>query len=507
MKPFYITTAIDYANGNPHLGHAYEKILADVIARYKRLNDKSVFFVTGLDEHGQKVQQSAAKQNISPQSFCDSVAESFKDLCQSINITNDTYIRTTEEHHKKTVCYLLQSLYDKGAIYQGDYQGFYSVRAEQFVQEKDKVNGEWPEIFGEVIEIKERNYFFKISQYQDWLKSYVETHKDFIVPRFRAKQVIEFLKEPINDLCISRPVERLSWGIPLPFDKGYVTYVWFDALVNYLSAVGYGAEGIDKRWPADIHIIGKDILIPPHAVYWPIMLKAAELPLPKMLLVHGWWLQGDEKLSKSKKQAFNPLDWIEHFGADAFRYFVIREMNVGYDSEFSESLFQSRYQSDLANDLGNLISRLLNMISRYCDKIIPASLVEETPEQELKLRWKETQTKALDYYAGFQFHTAFEQIFVFIRAINRYAEIRSPWKLAKSETQADRQQLETTLAVMAEGLRLALVLLKPVIPETADRVHRLLGAKEVHSWQEMLDWGHCLSGNIVGEKTILFPKE
>lgn len=507
MKPFYITTAIDYANGKPHLGHAYEKVLADVIARYKRLNGATVFFVTGLDEHGQKVQQSAVKQSISPQSFCDSVAESFQDLCRQINITNDDYIRTTEERHKKAVCYLLQLLYDKGEIYQADYKGFYSVRAEQFVQEKDKENGQWPKIFGEVIEIKERNYFFKLSQYQDWLIDYLKTHEDFILPKFRTKQVIEFLKEPINDLCISRPIERLSWGIPLPFDKNYVTYVWFDALVNYLSAIGYDAEGIDPRWPADIHLIGKDILAPPHAVYWPIILKAVGLPLPKMFLVHGWWLQGGEKLSKSKGEVVNPLEWIERFGADAFRYFVIREMNVGYDSEFSEALFQSRYQGDLANDLGNLISRLLNMICRYCDGIIPSPLVDETPEQTIKTLWEKTKTKTLDYYANFQFHTALEQIFVFIRAINRYAEIRAPWKLAKSENDNDRQQLATTLALMAEGLRLVLVLLTPVMPNISERAHKLLGTQQPCSWQTTLKWSDTLSGNTIGAKTIFFPKE
>ena len=286
-KPFYLTTAIDYANGSPHLGHAYEKILSDVIVRFKRLNGQDAHFLTGLDEHGQKVQQGAKKEGISPQMRCNGIAEEFKNLLNQLNISNNDYIRTTEDRHKKVVCTLLEDLYDRGEIYQAEYNGFYSTRAEQFLQEKDKVNGEWPEIYGEVSEITESNYFFKLSKYQDWLIQHLKESDNFIVPSFRKNQVLEFLKEPLNDLCISRPKARLEWGIPLPFDDNYVTYVWFDALVNYISAAGYGTDQFAQLWPADLHVIGKDILAPPHAVYWPIMLKASRLSLPNKFLPMG----------------------------------------------------------------------------------------------------------------------------------------------------------------------------------------------------------------------------
>ena len=506
MKAFYITTAIDYANGSPHIGHAYEKVLADVITRYRRLLGEPVYFLTGLDEHGQKVQQSAQRQGIEPIAFCDAVAAEFQDLCQTLVITNDAFIRTTQEHHKQTVAQILQQLYDQGEIYQADYSGYYSVRAEQFLQEKDKVDGHWPDIFGEVIEITESNYFFKLSAYQEWLIDYLNTHQEFIYPHYRTRDVLEFLKEPINDLCISRPKERLRWGIPLPFDPNYVTYVWFDALVNYLSAVGYGKSSFEQHWPADVHVIGKDILVPPHAVYWPIMLKACGLPLPKQLLVHGWWLSAGEKLSKSGGQQVNPLDWLHTLGADAFRYFLIREMTIGQDSEFSEALILNRYHSDLANDLGNLVSRLLNMVQRYCGGVLPRVSVGEQPEQALQEQWAQTHRETLDYYGQYQFHTGLETTFRFIRAINRYIEIRSPWKLARSEDEADRQRLEMALATVAEALRLAAVILAPIMPTTTERIHRLLGLEPIKLWDCELAWSTRLNGNTVGKQTILFPK-
>ena len=325
MKSYYLTTAIDYANGSPHLGHAYEKVLADVIIRTKQAMGKETRFLTGLDEHGQKVQQGAEKEGILPQDRCDRIAQEFLDMLEGLNIANDDYIRTTEARHKKVVSELLQDLFDRGEIYQAEYKGFYSMRAEQFLQEKDKVNGEWPEIFGEVTEITEKNYFFKLSKYQDWLITFLNENQNFILPSHRQSQVMEFLKEPLNDLCISRPKERLSWGIPLPFDQEYVTYVWFDALVNYISAAGYGDETFTKYWPADLHVIGKDILAPPHAVYWPIMLKASNIEPPKQILAHGWWTSSGAKMSKSTGESVNPLELVEEYGADIFRFFVMRK--------------------------------------------------------------------------------------------------------------------------------------------------------------------------------------
>ncbi len=506
MKNFYLTTAIDYANGSPHLGHAYEKVLADVIARYKRLCGESVYFLTGLDEHGQKVQQSAKKAGVEPIAFCDEQADKFTAMCSLLGISNDDYIRTSQERHKKVVREILQKLFDKGDIYKSEYKGFYSARQEQFLQEKDRIDGKWPEIFGEVVEITESNYFFKIRQYQDWLVDFLKTNEDFIFPRFRAKQVMEFLKEPLNDLCISRPKERLSWGIELPFDENYVTYVWFDALVNYISAIGYGTDDFKKNWPADFHVIGKDILVPPHSVYWPIMLHAADIELPKSLLVHGWWMSSGEKMSKSLGNIVNPLDLVEKFGVDAFRYFLMREMNVGQDSDFSFDLFLTRYTSDLGNDLGNLLSRLLNMGKRYCGSVVPEAKIEEEFETSLVKLASETSAEVLRLYDGMQFHIALEKTFNFIRSINRYAEQRAPWKLAKSEAESDKLALETTLANMAEALRLSAVLLAPIMPNVSEKILTLLGLSKVEVFEGNTSWSSVLKGKTLGAQEILFPR-
>jgi len=505
-KKRYLTTAIDYANGSPHLGHAYEKVLADVVARSRRLMGEDVHFLTGLDEHGQKVQMSAHEQGLEPSEICDRMAEEFQGLCRDLEISYDDYIRTTEPRHETVVRNLLQQLYDKGEIYKAEYSGFYSVRQEQFVTEKEKVDGVWPAIYGEVIEVTESNYFFKLAKYQDWLIDFLKANEDFIYPGFRASDALNFLAEPLNDLCISRPKERLSWGIELPFDSDYVTYVWFDALVNYISAVDCGSESFDAYWPADIHVIGKDILVPPHAVYWPIMLKALGLPQPKCLLVHGWWLSSGSKMSKSAGSGVDPLDLIGRFGPDAFRYFVTREMNVGQDSEFSVELFLSRYNNDLGNDLGNLVARLLHMGARYCEGRVPAASVDGTPEQEMRAFWERTREETLRFYEGFQFHKGLDRAFAFIAGINRYAEERAPWKLAKSSGPDDRAKLETSLAVIAEGLRLAVTLLSPVMPGTAKRVYELVGETPSALWENQLRWGDRLEGRALGEKTILFPR-
>ncbi len=507
MKNFYITTAIDYANGSPHLGHAYEKVLTDVIARYARMSGKSVKFLTGLDEHGQKVQQSAQKSGIEPSKFCDEQAEKFVSMCGLLEISNDDYIRTSQPRHKEVVRKILQDLFDKGEIYKAEYKGFYSARQEQFLQKKDMVDGKWPEIFGEVSEITESNYFFRLGKYQPWLVEYIKSHEDFIFPRFRAKQVIEFLKEPLNDLCISRPRDRLEWGIPLPFDENYVTYVWFDALVNYISAVGYGTEEFGKYWPADFHVIGKDILVPPHSVYWPIMLHAIGAEMPKSLLVHGWWLSSGEKMSKSLGNVVNPLELVDMFGADAFRYFLMREMNVGQDSDFSSDLFLTRYTSDLGNDLGNLLSRLLNMTQRYADSTVPSpDAPDGEPEITLK---KQAADCAAEYFKlcdGMQFHIALERIFGLIRGINRYAELRAPWKLAKDESAEGKALLKTTLFTMAESLRISAVMLSPVMPAISGKICSHIGCELPKNFGNSLEWGETLSGKKVGDKVILFPR-
>lgn len=506
-KAFYLTTAIDYANGSPHLGHAYEKILADVIARCKRLSNLETHFVTGLDEHGQKVQQGAEREGISPQERCDGIALEFQYLLTQLNISNNDYIRTTEIRHKKVVTHLLQDLYERGEIYQAEYKGFYSTRAEQFLQEKDKIEGVWPSIYGEVTEITESNYFFKLGKYQEWLIKHLNENEDFIVPHFRKNQVLEFLKEPLNDLCISRPKERLSWGIPLPFDQSFVTYVWFDALVNYVSACGYGEEEFEKYWPADLHIIGKDILAPPHAVYWPIMLKASNLALPKQILAHGWWMSSGEKMSKSTGETVSPLSLIENRGVDAFRYFVMREMTVGQDADFSLERFESRYKTDLGNDLGNLVSRLFHMMEVYEEQIVPKVELIEEPELQMKSNFVQTKEKAMQQYNLYQFNHALDQIFVFIRSINKYADERTPWKLAKSKDLADKEKLKSCLGVMLESLRLATQMLAPIMPEVHKKVNQLMGLPICENWETELTWDFRLEGKKLEKKIILFPRD
>ncbi|MBL9202814.1 MAG: methionine--tRNA ligase [Opitutaceae bacterium] len=505
MKSFYITTAIDYVNGSPHLGHAYEKVLTDVIARFRRQMGDKVHFLTGVDEHGQKVQASAKKKGIPPQQFCDEVSQEFRALLPKLNITNDDFIRTTEARHKAVVRAVLQQLFDKGEIYKAEYRGFYSTRQEQFLQEKDRLpDGSWPEIFGEVTEIVESNYFFKLKQYQAWLVEFYEKNPDFIFPAFRQKQVVEFLKEPLNDLCISRPRERLEWGIPLPFDEGYVTYVWFDALLNYYSAVADRPE----IWREARHVIGKDILVPPHAVYWPIMLHAAGLPLPRGIIAHGWWLQRGAKMSKSTGNALNPLDLVAEFGADAFRYFLIREMNVGQDSDFTREQFLVRYNSELANNLGNLVNRTLNMTTRFAAGTLPAAdaTVEDDLEKNLRALWAKTRDEIVPLCEGYQFHTALERTMVFLTETNAYIEKRAPWKLGKSAELRDQVLLRTALATMAEALRLAVAALQHVTPAAAEKINAVLGYAPGNDWRGELEWGTRLNGRKVEAALVLFPR-
>jgi methionyl-tRNA synthetase len=503
MKSFYITTAIDYVNGSPHLGHAYEKVLTDVIARFRRMMGDQVHFLTGVDEHGQKVQQSAKKKGIPPQQFADEVSQEFRALLPKLNISNDDFIRTTEERHKKVVRQVLQQLFDKGEIYKAEYKGFYSTRQEQFLQEKDRLpDGAWPEIFGEVTEIVESNYFFKLKQYQEWLVEFLTTHEDFIFPKYRQKQVLEFLKEPLNDLCISRPRERLEWGISLPFDDAYVTYVWFDALLNYYSAVA-DKPGV---WPAAYHVIGKDILLPPHAVYWPIMLHAAGLALPGGIIAHGWWMTSGSKMSKSTGNALNPLDLVTEFGTDAFRYFLIREMNVGQDSDFTREQFLVRYNSELANNFGNLVNRTLNMANRFNGAVVPAAEVAEDAEKELHALWEKTREEVIPLCEGFQFHTALERTFFFITATNAYIEKRAPWKLGKSSEAHDQALLRTSIATMAEALRLGTALLTAVMPVTVEKINGVLGYQPGANWRDELVWGGKLTGLKVAEALVLFPR-
>ena len=371
MKNFYITTPIYYVNDEPHIGHAYTTILADVLAGYHRLLGDDTYFLTGTDEHGQKLPEAAKKNNMEPQQYCDQIVERFKAAWKVLNIKNDDFIRTTEKRHTSVVQQILQKIYDNGEIYAADYEGWYCVPDERFWTEKDIVNGKCPECDRPVTKLNEKNYFFKMSAYQEWLIDYINSHPGFIQPEFRRNEVLGFLRQPLGDLCISRPKARLSWGIELPFDKDYVCYVWFDALINYISAIGYNTDQamFDRRWPA-VHLIGKDILTT-HAVYWPCMIKAMGIAQPRNIFAHGWWLSGDSKMSKSLGNVIKPFVLAEKYGTDPLRYFLIREMTLGQDSRYSDESFVSRYNSDLANDLGNLLSRVNKMIQSYCQSVVP----------------------------------------------------------------------------------------------------------------------------------------
>lgn len=504
VKNFYLTTAIDYANGSPHIGHAYEKVLADAIVRSRRMEGIPCHFLTGLDEHGQKVQETAERRGLAPQELCDSVALDFQNLCRRLSIGYDDYIRTTEQRHKTVVQNLLQQLHDAGEIYRAPYRGLYSTRAERFVQEREMVNGRWPDDIGEVVEVEETNYFFRLSRHREWLIAFLEKNKNFVVPAFRQRQVLEFLREPLNDLCISRPKVRLRWGIELPFDPDYVTYVWFDALVNYISAVGHGTEAFSQNWPADLHVIGKDILVPAHAVYWPIILHAVGMELPRQILAHGWWLaKGGEKMSKSLGNAVQPLDYAELYGPDAFRYFVLREMTLGQDSNFSHELFLARYRGDLANELGNLLSRLVHMVHRYCGGRFPAAGAAGEEERHLQNLAAETVRIARGFYGNLEFSSALESIFSLLKAANRYAELRAPWKLAREEGRTS--ELARALATLGEALRIAAGLLIPAIPTAAETILQRIGAGPVADWRN-LAWSDALAGAEVGDEVILFPR-
>lgn len=503
-RKFYLTTAIDYVNGQPHLGHTYEKVLADAIARYQRFREKEVFFITGVDEHGQKVQQKAQQLNIPTQAYCDQMAEKFVHLTQVLQLSNDDFVRTTQERHKKVVQEALDVLYKEGLIYKAEYKGFYSIKEERFLQDKDRVNGEWPAMFGEVKEIVEHNYFFKLSQYQNWLIQYLEEHQDFIYPQYRQKQVLEFLKEPLNDLCISRPVERLQWGIPLPFDPNFVTYVWFDALLNYVSMARSAEGNFEDYWPADLHVIGKDILVPAHAIYWPIMLHALKLPLPKKLLVHGWWLVSGEKMSKSLGNAFDLFEWLSNYSTDAVRYFLLREMVTGQDCEFSLDNFVARYNNELANEWGNLISRTFNMLGRYCESTVPQIHADAIKDTFLKEQWDLTLQSVFDCFDQYQFSQGLEKLFKFIRELNRFVENQAPWKLAKSTDEKDRKDLDNTLAFLLEGIRLCAQVLYPIVPESSLKVLNSLG----QNTRAQLNWDpNHLRGAVLKDKLLLFPKK
>ncbi len=506
-QSFYITTPIYYVNDKPHIGHAYTTILADVLARYHRLLEEPTHFLTGTDEHGQKVQQAADRAAVTPQEQADRTVVRFQELWRKLDITNDDFIRTTEPRHVRVVQEILQDLYDRGEIYRAEYDGWYDVSSETFVTEREA-----EETGGDanpnLTRIAESNYFFRMSAYQDWLIKHIETHPEFIQPAHRRNETLGFLRQPLNDLCISRPKARLNWGIELPFDHNFVTYVWFDALVNYISAIGYRHDDAQFAhwWPAAIHLIGKDILTT-HTVYWPTMLKAIGVSQPRTIFAHGWWLSGASKMSKSLGNAVNPMAMIDRYGVDAFRYFLIAEMTLGQDASFTEEGFVRRFNADLANDLGNLASRVIKMIRKNSDGRIPAAPTNMLDGAEERAVWDVVQQAVCavaDAVTSLHLDRGLAEVLAAVRATNRYLERKQPWTLAK---QSDPRPLHGVLYVAAEALRVISALLFPVMPERMTVLRQALGITTVAPQLDRLKHvGELVSGQPVTDTGALFPR-
>jgi len=493
-KNFYITTPIYYVNDKPHIGHAYTTILADVLSRYNRRINTETFFLTGLDEHGQKVQEAANKLGVDPKKHCDRMAPRFTNLWDKLHISNDDFIRTTEERHKKVVEEILQTVMRNGDIYEAEYEGLYSVSEERFITEKEAETG----TFRDIKKLNEKNYFFKMSKYQEQLIEHIKLNKKFIQPTHRKNEILGFLKNPLNDLCISRPKSRLNWGIELPFDKNYVTYVWFDALINYISAAGYSSNKIlfKKLWPASYHLIGKDILTT-HAVYWPTMLMSVGIELPKSIFAHGWWLMEESKMSKSLGNIINPMDLIDKYGVDPVRYYLMREMVVGQDANFNLESFIQRYNSDLANDFGNLLSRVTTLIHKNYSGKIPDPGKLSDQELSIKSESEHLQTRVKTLIDDMKINEAIEQIMQFIRHVNRYMEQNAPWKVVKE----NKSEAGRTLYTAGEALRISAILLSPIMPNRT-----LILLEALNSERYKCSWGGLSVGAKLKQHTPLFPR-
>ncbi|UCH06256.1 MAG: methionine--tRNA ligase, partial [Deltaproteobacteria bacterium] len=474
-RAFYITTPIYYVNAEPHLGHAYTTIVADIVARFHRLAGIETFFLTGTDEHGDKIVEAATKAGESVKTYVDKISKTFRDAWPKLDVTNDYFIRTTDENHQETVKAILSRVYEKGDIYFSEYEGTYCVGCERFYTETELEDGRCPIHLTEPKLIREENYFFKMSKYQEWLIEHINRNPDFIRPERYRNEVLAFLREPLEDLCISRPKRRLSWGIPLPFDDDYVTYVWFDALINYVSGLNYPDGDLFKKfWPVAQHIIAKDIL-KPHGIFWPCMLKAAGIEPYQHLNVHGYWNVDAGKMSKSLGNIVKPMDLATVYGLDAFRYFLLRDMVFGLDSDFSEESLVRRLNADLANDLGNLVSRSATMAVKYFDGLVPAS---GTPAEEDRAL-REAALAVIDEYRDlmeeFTFHKALIAVWELIGKANKYIDTMKPWVMAQSDT----DRLGAVLDHLLEALKVVSVLLWPVMPQTAEKIQHQLGLEAV----------------------------
>jgi methionyl-tRNA synthetase len=546
-KTFFITTAIDYTNSPPHIGHAYEKVLADVIARYHRLKGDKVFFLTGVDQHGQKVQQSAAKAGVPPAEFVKEITQKFVDLWKRLDVKYDEWAETTSERHKKVVQGILQRLFDAGQIYKDKQAGYYSVRQEQFLTDKERgPDGEFGPEWGQVEFREEENYYFKLQQHKQWLLDLIDERtkekRPLVIPDFRQTELRNAVEKLSGDLCISRPKSRLNWGIELPFDKDFVNYVWFDALTNYISFAGYDpkidnyekqSQEFRDRWPA-LQIIGKDILVPAHGIYWLIMLHAMEFPNEQMpqLLVHGWWNLGGAKMSKSAGNVIDPFMLADKYGAEALRYYLMSDIGTGQDADFTEERLVERYNTDLANSLGNLLNRTLTMVAKYQNNRVsfPEGDWLQNPDERSTESYAENITKQIGAYKShmstgrtlpfmlpitfgpFVANAAIGNILAIVDQGNALVENAAPWKLAKDLQKVSKIKLNSVLYALSETLRIIAILISPVLPRAAHGIFDQLNWKMELSGREErfsladAEWGTLPDGHVVGKPVPLFPR-